>query len=79
MTARTTSDDGRIDPKTVPADPIDAYRDVLERRNGFIVEESPMRPRRARMTLAAWVVGVLTTAALFGGIGYAVGAAVAAV
>ena len=63
-------------PPHVPSDTIGAYKDTLERRDGFIQQDSPLRPRRARMPIAAWVVGVLTCAALFGGIGYALGAAI---
>lgn len=40
---------------------------------GFIDEDSPFRPIRRRVSAAAIIITVLTTAALFGGIGFAVG------
>lgn len=40
---------------------------------GNVGEDSPMRPMRRRVSAAVIVVTVLTTAALFGGIGFAIG------
>jgi len=65
---------------TLPANvntPLDAYKKTLDEQAGFVDDQSPLRPRRYRMPLAALVLGALTIATLFGGIGYAIGAAIA--
>lgn len=62
---------------TIAPDPVSAYGETLKARGGFVLQDSPLRPARYRMPLAATIVGALTIATLFGGIGFAVGIAIA--
>ena len=66
--------------QTAPAadETLHAYSATLKNQDGFIYEDSPLRPRKARMPLAALIVGFLTTATLFAGIGFAIGSAITA-